>query len=190
MSAFVALPLCALAALCGLTVRVGFLKTPGGRLRLGVSAGPFRRQWTLALSRAEGTIALRLTSARSERLLPLTRRKKKDAGAPIKPALRFLARHVRPERLEARLTVHAGDARSAVLLTALIEGALSALSNLRPDLPLRARVRCAFAGPGEARVMGIFSVRAGHIMLAALLFGREYCVGRLRAWKNTPSKTS
>ena len=190
MPSFLALILCALAALMGLPVRAGFLKAPGAGLRVGLSAGPVGRQWRVSLVRAEGKAQLLLSSAGGERLIPLGRRKKSPVAAPLKRALLFLSRRARAERLEARLLVSAGDARDTVLLAALIGAALQALQAAKPKLPLKGQVRCAFSGPGEARLMGIFSVRAGHIMLAALLFGREYCFGRLRAWINTPSKTS
>ena len=190
MFAFLALTLCALVALCGLPVRAGFLKSPGARLRVGVAAGPFRRQATLSLDRSGGKLALRLASPGGERLILLARRKNRPAAAPARKALRFLLRRVRAERLEARLLVNAGDARTTARLAALIVAALSALRAVKPGLPLRGQVQCAFSEPGEARLMGIFSLRGGHIMLAALLFGREYAFGRLRAWINTPSKTS
>ena len=190
MPAFLALPLCALIALAGLTVRVGFLKVPGGKTRVGLAAGPLRRQWTLSLARAEEGIALRLQSTAGERLLPLKKRGKGQVSMPLRKALRFLLRQVRAERLEARVRVNAGDAKNTVLLAAVMSGAMAAFQAARPRLPLRWQVGCAFSEPGEARLMGIFSVRVGHIMLAALLFGREYGFGRIRAWINTPSKTS
>ncbi|MBR3504786.1 MAG: hypothetical protein IKO07_11195 [Clostridia bacterium] len=190
MPLILALPLCALAALCPLPVRTGFLKSPGAALRVGLAIGAFRRQGSLALTRAEGKLALRLSSSNGERLIPLGRSKDRSAASAVGKAMRFLLRRTRAERLEARLIVNAGDAQSTVLLAALIGAALSSLRAARPGLPLRGRVRCAFSEPGEARLMGIFSLRAGHIMLAALLFCREYCFGRLRAWINTPSKTS
>ena len=190
MTPWIALPLCVLAALCALPVRVGFLKTPGGKPRAGVALGPVRRQWTLSLAPGKEGPALRLASARGEALVPLFRKNKGPASESLTRALRFLARRFRPERLQVELRVRASDARSTVLLATLAEEALAILTAVRPALPLRRRVTCAFAGPGAARLMGIFSARAGHIMLAALFFGREYCIGRLRAWINTPSKTS
>ena len=190
MSALPALILCALAALISLPIRVGFLKTPGAGLRVGLAVGPAGRQGSLSLARSEGRLALRLASPGGDRLIPLGRRQKGPASLALRKALRVLLRRLRVERLEARFLINAGDAQTTVLLAALLGTALETLRAVKPGLPLRASVQCAFSGPGEARLMGIFSVRAGHIMFAALLFGREYCFGRLRAWTNTLSKTS
>ena len=178
-----------LVAFAGMPVRAGFLKTPGAPAKLGLAAGPFRRQWRLSLAAQDGTPALRLTSRTGEKLLPLTRGRRTRGSRPLQKALRFLAKRIRAERLDAALTVDTGDARTTVLFTALLTGAFSALAAARPALPLKSRVECTFRRQGQARLMGIFSVRGGHIMLAALVYCREYCVGRIRAWKSTPSKT-
>jgi len=192
MSAWIALPLCLLVALAALPLRAGFLKLPGAPLRVGLALGPARRQWTLSAALSDGRPALRLASRGGVRLIPFVGGKKlpKTVSAPLKRAARFLIGRLKAERLDAAIDVGLGDACAGAMLTALLNALLSALAAARPGLPLRRRVACAFSGRGGARLMGIFSVRAGHIMLAALVFGRNYCIGRLRTWTSIPSKTS
>ncbi|MBO4884571.1 MAG: hypothetical protein J5602_04600, partial [Clostridia bacterium] len=115
---------------------------------------------------------------------------RREAAKPLRRAAFFLMKRVRADRLEADINVDTGDACGTALLTALLGAALSALAAAYPAAPLKRRVSCSFRGEGAARLMGIFSTRAGYIMLAALVFGRDYCFGRIRAWTNTPSKTS
>ena len=190
MPLWIVLPLCLTLALAALPVRAGFIKLPGRPARLGLALGPVRRQWSVSLAARGGRPMLRLSSASGERLIPLQRRGKRGDSTPTRRALAFLVKHFHTERLEAFIAVGGGDARSVVLRAALLETLLSALAAARPALPLKRRVACAFGQPGETRVMGIFSARVGHIMLAALLYVRELCIWRLRIWTSTPSKTS
>ena len=188
----IALPLCALVVLIAMPVRLGAVKTPDAPLKIGVSIGPARRQWRLSPATLQGRPALLVASPRGERLLPLPskRPERTAASQAAKRAGLFLVKRLRAERLLALVRLNSGDARDTVLWCALIESVLSALTCVLPALPLERRISCAFSGRSEARLMGIFSVRFGHIMLAALVWAREYCFGRIRAWTNTPSKAS
>lgn len=102
--------------------------------------------------------------------------------------LRCFYRHLHFERLAARGTLSLPDAAQ----TAMACGAANALSaslknhprvsiSLRPDFS---------AGKSDALVRGMFSIRAGHIILAAVKGTAHYIREEFAQWKNTRLKTS
>ena len=182
MSVWLAAPVCLLIALCALPVRFGLLKSPGG-LTLGLLIGPFRAQKRLSLAQCDAGPALCLDSPGHHRILPLLPMLKTDPRAqpgfrPALSAAKYLLGQIRPDRINLDLTIDTGDACRTVLAAAAVSSALNALTAVRPGLPVSGRLRCSFNRKGELHALGIFSCRVGHIMLAALIFGREYLIRR------------
>ena len=102
--------------------------------------------------------------------------------------LKHFYRHLHLECLSAGGTLSLADAAQ----TAMACGAANALSaslknhprffiNLRPDFS---------AGKSDALVRGMFSIRAGHIILAATIGIAHYIREEFAQWKNTRLKTS
>ena len=100
--------------------------------------------------------------------------------------LKTILRHVRIESVHLDGSFGSGDAA----LTALICGGASALGcafcagrkahlSIRPDFT---------ADMLRAELSGMICVRAGHIMLAALLGAFQYGSRRIRKWTSIPSK--
>ena len=180
-----------LVPLIATPVRVGFVKRPGEALRVGLSVGPVRRQAALSLAFSGRAPALRLASGRSERLIPIVRKRKPETDIkPFKRAALYLLKRFHADRLDVLVNVDTGDAAGTAILAALVSASLDALAAVKPHLPLRRQVSCSFAQAGAVSAAGIFSARLGHIMLAALIAGRDCLFGRIRTWTSTPSKTS
>ena len=102
--------------------------------------------------------------------------------------LRHFYRHVKIDAISAEGVVSAADAAS----TALICGTATALSAaLKKYCSVSIRLRPDFsAGHSCVIVRGMFSIRAGHIILAAAIGTAHYIKGGIAQWKNTRSKTS
>ena len=78
-----------------------------------------------------------------------------------------------------------------LLLYGITDSALSVLRAVSPSLPLNARVSADFrTGRTQADLCGILSCRFGHIMAAALIWGRDYLARRLHTWISSRSKAS
>ena len=102
--------------------------------------------------------------------------------------LQYFYRHVKLDFLSAEGSISTGDAAK----TALLCGGAAAFS---ASLPQNARVYCSLqpdfsAGHSDAIIRGMFSIRAGHIILAAAIGTAHYIKGGIAQWKNTRSKTS
>lgn len=182
---------CALVFLAALPVRLGVLKLPDHPLRLGAALGLIRIQTDVYFELQDGTAALELRFRRHTRVLPLTRETLRPSNPPpIKNALRYLKRRLRCDRLDLEADIALGDAALTAPAAALLYAALNAVHLIFPNLPLRSRISCTFSGAGRARALGIVSLRGGHIMIAALIFGRDVITRRLQQWISTPSKPS
>ena len=183
--------ICALIFLAALPVRLGALKLPDKALRLGITVGIVQIQTDVyfEFQNAAPTIVLRFR--RHSRALPLTRETLRPSNPPpLKNALRFLKGHVRLDRLNVEATVSLGDAALTAPACALLTACAETARRIRPDAPIRCRFECAFSGRGLLRALGIVSLRGGHIMIAALILGRDVIARRLHQWINTPSKPS
>lgn len=183
--------ICALIFLAALPVRLGALKLPDKALRLGITVGIVQIQTDVyfEFQNAAPTIVLRFH--RHSRALPLTRETLRPSNPPpFKNALRFLKGRVRLDRLNVDAAVSLGDAALTAPACALLTACAAAARRIRPDAPIRCRFECAFSGQGSLRALGIVSLRGGHIMIAALILGRDVIARRLHQWINTPSKPS
>ena len=103
-------------------------------------------------------------------------------------ALQHFYRHIRMDFIYTKGTVSLNDAAH----TALLCGGANALSAALHAFPqLNIDLRPDFSG-GQSRVIirGMFSIPAGHIILAAIEGIAHYIKEGFTQWKNTRSKTS
>lgn len=138
-----------------------------------------------------GRVGGRETPLRKNRLQP-KKWTPKHPIALLRAALKAffsLSRHLKLLSLTMDGTIGLSDAAA----TALICGAANSLDAALFAVAKRARVslRPDFAAASaHAELSGMISLRAGHIMLAALLGAWEYGLGRLKTWKSIPLKAS
>lgn len=183
--------ICTLIFLAALPVRLGALKLPDKALRLGVTVGFVRVQTDVCFEFQSAVPTIVLRFHRHSRALPLTRETLRPSNPPpFKNALRFLKGRVRLDRLNVEAAVSLGDAALTAPVCALLTACVETARRIRPDAPIRCRFECAFSGRGSLRALGIVSLRGGHIMIAALILGRDVIARRLHQWINTPSKPS
>ncbi len=183
--------ICVLVFVAALPVRLGALKLPDKALRLGATVGFVRIQTDVYFKFQSAVPTLELHFRRHSRTLPLTHETLRPANPPpLKNALRFLRGRVRLDRLYIDATVSLGDAALTAPTCALLTACAEAARHILPDAPIRCRFGCAFSGHGSLRALGIVSLRGGHIMIAALILGRDVIARRLQQWTNTPSKPS
>ncbi len=181
----------AVVFLAALPVRLGALKLPERPLRLGVTLGPVRIQTDVCFSFQEDAPVITLRFRRHSRALPLTRESLRLKNPPpVKNALRALVRHMRCDRLDLDADIALNHAALTAPAAALLAAALDALGRIFEDIPLKCRVGCAFSGSASLRALGIVSLRAGHIMIAALILGRDIIARRLHQWRSIPSRPS
>ncbi len=172
-------------------MRLGVLKLPDKALRLGVTVGFARVQTDVCFEFQNAMPAIVLRFRHHSRALPLTRETLRPANPPpLKNALRFLKRCVRLDRLHVDAAISLGDATLTAPACAMLTACAEAVRRILPDAPIRCRFGCAFSGHGSLRALGIVSLRGGHIMIAALILGRDVIARRLHQWTNTPSKPS
>lgn len=112
---------------------------------------------------------------------------------PSKEALQagqVALKHLHLESIRLEGVFGSGDAA----LTALVCGGADALGHtLRASTgrSVHLHLQPDFAAEKmHAELLGMISLRAGHIMLAALLGAFEYATGRFHQWTSTPSKAS
>lgn len=183
--------ICALVFMAALPVRLGVLKLPNKALRLGITVGIVRIQTDVYFEFQNAMPTIELRFRRHSRALPLTRETLRPSKPPpLKNALRFLKGRVRLDRLNVDAAVSLGDAALTAPACALLSTCAEAARHILPDTPIRCRFSCAFSGRGSLHALGIVSLRGGHIMIAALILGRDVIARRLHQWTNTPSKPS
>ena len=183
--------ICALVFVAALPVRLGALKLPDKALRLGGTIGFVRVQTDVCFEFQNGVPTIQLHFRRHSRALPLTRETLRPANPPpLKNALRFLKGRVRLDRLHVDAAISLGDAALTAPACAMLTACAEAARRILPDAPIHCRFGCAFSGRGSLRALGIISLRGGHIMIAALILGRDVIARRLHQWTNTPSKPS
>lgn len=183
--------ICVLVFVAALPVRLGALKLPDKALRLGATVGFVRIQTDVYFKFQNAVPTLELRFRRHSFSLPLTHETLRPANPPpLKNALRFLRGRVRLDRLYIDATVSLGDAALTAPACALLTACAEAARHILTDAPIRCRFGCAFSGHGSLRALGIVSLRGGHIMIAALILGRDVIARRLQQWTNTPSKPS
>ena len=101
-------------------------------------------------------------------------------------ALKYVAGHIKIESIHLEGRVGTGDAAS----TALLCGCIQTLGCV-PGGIVSVRLNPDFSGKIlRAKLTGMISARAGHIMIAALLGAFQYGLRRLKKWTGTPSKAS
>lgn len=118
--------------------------------------------------------------------------KKENLSDILKSVIRFLkyaVRHTRIERISLNGRFGSGDAA----LTAIVCGSAASVGcALRGVSCKRIRIHLNpdfSADTFRAELVGMISIRAGHIMLAALLGAYQYGSRRLKKWTSIPSKT-
>lgn len=170
-----------LAYFAAVPVKIAFVLRPGAGARFGLGIAAFEGRF--ARRAAEG----RLARPRARRKKPAFDKKILKLILELLRTVRYLLRHA---ELDVRGRLGLGDAA----LTALAcgsAGALAAAARAATGAHLRAEIAPDF---GEMRpsgeITGIITLRAGHIMLAALIGAIDYSHGRLSAWTDTRSKTS
>lgn len=172
----------ALFYLSAVPVQIAFILRFDGSLRLGAGLSAFEPR------RAQ-------RRARTARLKKPTSSKKwkpKHPAALLNAALKtlkLLSRHLKLLSLRVEGTVGLPDAAA----TALLCGAANSLDAALFAVTRRARIslRPDFSAPSaRAELSGMISLRAGHIMLAALLGAWEYGLRRMKTWKSIPSRAS
>ena len=179
-------------SLAAMPVRVGFLLSSGQPAAFGITFGPLRRRYSVRVTATQSGHALLIESGRSQRVLPVSalRNRSKQPGLPFSKIIVYIIRHTRADRLDCRLALSTGSAARDCVAIGLLRALADALAHVEPSLNLTARFDCRFGQQSEGHALGIFSCRAGHIMLAALMIGREVLIRRLKSWKSTPSKAS
>ena len=174
--------LATLAYLSAMPLRFAFLLRRGEAARFAVGVGLFEARF--ARRAAERRLSRPARSRR--RRHPISPR----SLGPLWRAGRYLLRHLRLDALEARGSLGLGDAA----LTALVCGeanALACTAAAAADAALRAEVRPDFSAAAfTGEFSGMLTVRAGHIILAAIIGIFDYGSGRLAAWTDTRLKTS
>ena len=162
-------------------------------LRAGEKTG-----WGAGVSAFEGRFA---RAAARRRLAKEKKRPKRKLPAKInrlqllKSALKtgkYILRHLQVNAFSARGALSLGDAA----LTALVCGAAGSLITAlaaATDVRFECALQPDFSNPKIAlagEISGIVTLRAGHIMLAALIGAIDYGNGRLSQWIDTRLKTS
>lgn len=199
MPVYVVAGLTFLFYLMALPVRAGAAWRTGQQLRIGMTVGPFRfsAQGGMKYVVGSGLIAsLTQDGSGKTRELSLLRNMADTAAlstsiASVSRALKYLYRHVRLHRMKAYVHFSFSDAAATAFLYGITDSALSVLRAVSPSLPLNARVSADFrTGRTQANLCGILSCRFGHIMAAALIWGRDYLARRLHTWISSRSKAS
>ena len=170
--------------LSAVPLKIAFVLRAGEKFGFGVGVSAFEGRFARAA--AEKNIGRK--SRRRSKKISLNRIVLKS----ILKSARHILRHARLEAFSARGSVSLGDAALTALVCGAAGSVLAAVS-----APAQARIECAlqpdFSSPGIAlagEVSGIVSLRAGHIMLAALIGAIDYGNGRLSQWTDTRLKTS
>lgn len=154
-------------------------------LKIGAESG-----FHIGISIFESRFAIRKATQSSENTFHapefLQKLSFKSAFFSAKRMIRFLLRHLECFHLRGMLST--GDAA----MTAWICGGISAIGyTLRGITDECVFVECTpdfSTGNFCMELHGMLSIRAGHIIIAALLGAFEYGSGRFKSWKNIPSK--
>lgn len=166
--------LCAIPVKFALVVRIA--DAPG----FGAGAAAF-----------EGRFALRRAGKRArgeKKHLPWRKGERKIARTDALPAAlkaaRYLMRHLRLEALRAWGSLSAGDAAQTALICGCAGALEGALSPCVPPGTVRLALQPDFSGGGnDLTLCGMVSLRAGHIILAALIGAWNYLLRRIRHGK-------
>lgn len=179
-----AVTLAAIAALlfyfCAIPVKFALVVRISNHPGFGAGAAAF-----------EGRFALRRAGKRArgeKKHLPWKREEKKLARLDALPAAlkagRYLLRHLRLEALRARGRLSAGDAAQTALLCGCASALEGALAPCAPPGAVRLALQPDFSGAGnDLTLCGMVSLRAGHIILAALIGAWNNCIRRIRHGK-------
>ena len=109
---------------------------------------------------------------------------KADALPALLHAARYALRHMRLERLHLSGTIGARDAAATALMCGLARSLQAALEPAAPPGTIHLDPAPDFTCDGSDLVFsGMISMRAGHIMLAALIGAQHYVRRRLAPWK-------
>lgn len=191
MPVYLAAAAAALFYVCAVPVRAGAAWRSGGRLRVGITIGPFRFSAHGDLKYAVGSgLAASFTHDASGRVHEMSLLRDAAARstqtAALSGALKYLFRHVRPWKLKARMHISLQDAAATAVTTGLLRSALSAVRAARPGLPLDVSITSDFRSAGmKIDLLGILSCRLGHIMAAGLIWCRDYLIRRLHTWTSS-----
>lgn len=163
--------------LCAVPVHIAF------RIRLGAD-----NRFALSVSLFEPRFALRKVRQETSRFKPP---KLSGSAKPsdILGIIRAAVRHARPDNLSVHGIFGSNDAASTALvcgcaaaLDCALQGSIKKIHiDLQPDFS---------ADRLRAELTGMISIRAGHIMIAALSGAFQYGSRRLKEWTSIPSKAS
>lgn len=107
------------------------------------------------------------------------------------PALKYLIRHTKLEKLSLTGTIGASDAARTALICGGCEAVKAAIMPFRWADRLELALSPDFSGGGSSlRLHGMVSIPAGHIMLAALIGAVYLTKGRIAKWKSTRLRIS
>lgn len=157
---------------------------------LGAIPVCFAFHWRSSTGLGYGISVFEGRFARKQALRPRPMKPSKPKPKPrisdVLPALKYLLKHLEFFRLGG--TLGTGDAAATALLCGSVQSvgyALEGVSNRHIHIAL---IPDFYADCIQADLSGMISLRAGHIMLAALLGVYEYASGRISQWISTPSK--
>ena len=92
-------------------------------------------------------------------------------------SLRFLLRHAHPEFLSAEGRISASDAAATALICGCAQSLHATLLPILPPGRLRLHIDADFTGDrSDVLLQGMVSLRAGHIILAALISAWNYSI--------------
>lgn len=169
--------------LSAIPIHIAFRLQIGSHIFFGLGVSVFESRFALQHS-------LKPQSLRGKRPHFLKKMNKPDALKSALHSIKFAVSHIQIDRIQLEGTFGSDDAA----LTALVCGGAMAFGNsLRciSGREVRFRLTPDFSGgPIRTELVGMISMRVGHIMLAALLGAYQYGSRRLKEWTSIPLKAS
>ena len=105
-------------------------------------------------------------------------------------ALKYILPRIKIEKLVLTGSISSGDAAGTALICGSVNSIGAALEAIWPE-GTQIFLQSDFSGKGSAlQFSGMVSLRAGHIILAALIGAVEVIKGRISQWKSTRLKIS
>lgn len=159
-------------------------------MRIAASLAGLKAEFMLRLVKADGAYAVEFRRGRKPvcvRTISDIKRQSKavqtDMSGAIKLGAARLMRYIRVERAAFYIKLGVGDAAAGAILCGVIEILISgvcAAAGVRPEIELKPDFEnMIFAASAE----GIFRVKVGHIIGAALAGMAEYCREVFTKWK-------
>lgn len=170
--------------ICIIPVKIVLQLRIGEKIRLSSGAAPFSAKLASGLARRH---------AQGKKKPPLISRwiksahKRSRLGAYFE-ALKYFYRHLSFDRITAHGTLSLTDAAQTAMVCGAANALGAALVNYSSvSIDLQADFSAAHS---DALACGMFSIRAGHIIMAAVRGAAHYIREEFAQWKNTRLKTS